>query len=74
MQQCHDFTQNFQNILICKKTIKPLVALFTYSQETLAVQQHCHMSFIDNTILKLSLVSCTTLLCIKALLLCTSVA
>ena len=50
------------------RNIRPLVALFTYLQETLVVPQHCQMSFIDNTILKLSLLSCTTrLLCIKAL-------
>ena len=41
----HDFTQN------SLRNIRPLVALFTYSRESLVVPQHYHMSFIDNTIL-----------------------
>ena len=32
------------------RNIRPLVALFTYSRETLVVPQDCHMPFIDNTI------------------------
>ena len=43
MQQGHDFTQNFPLLMCYIRNIRPLVALFTYLQETLVVPQQSHV-------------------------------